>query len=99
MINKVSRNKDRTLRKMGKDKQIPHDIKSHSLLEWHIRLGHMLFKRIQALATIRKATKKVLAKCKVPFCTGYFYGRLTRQPWRHKGEQMHIADKVARPGE
>jgi hypothetical protein len=59
MINNVSRNEDSTLRILGEDKRITHDLNSHSLLEWHIRLGHMSFKRIQALAKIGKYQKSL----------------------------------------
>jgi hypothetical protein len=28
-----------------------------------------------------------------------FFGRLTRQPWRHKGQNKNIADKAVNPGD
>jgi hypothetical protein len=98
IIHKVSRDDDSTLQIMGEDTQIPHNMHTNSLLEWHIRLGHMSFKRIQSLAKIGKLPK-ILAKCKIPLCAGCFYGKLTRQPWRHKGEHKHIADNVEHPGD
>jgi Reverse transcriptase (RNA-dependent DNA polymerase) len=98
IIQKVTRDEDQAIRIMGVDTLKPHDDHSHSLLEWHIRLGHLSMKRIQALASVGKLPR-VLAKCKVPLCTGCFFGRLTRQPWRHKGEHKHIAVKSQNPGD
>jgi hypothetical protein len=69
IVQKVTRDEDNAIRIMGVDTLRPHDAHSHSLLEWHIRLGHLSIKHIQALAEIGKLPK-VLAKCKVPLCTG-----------------------------
>jgi hypothetical protein len=43
---------------------------------------------------------KSLLKCKTPFCAACQYGKLTRQPWRHKGQdkQRH-AKTITQPGQ
>jgi hypothetical protein len=79
VVSKVTRDEDSILRIMGQETQTPHDAPTLSLIEWHIRPGHMSIKRIQALAKFGKIPK-VLSTCNIPLCTGCFYGRLTRQP-------------------
>jgi hypothetical protein len=82
-----------TLHVSGRDKTSPHDDASNALLKWYIRLGHLSMRRIQSLASNGKLPG-TLARCKVPLCTGCLYGKMTRQPWRHKGTIKHIADDV-----
>jgi hypothetical protein len=54
--------------------------------------------RIQSMATEGVLPKR-LSPCKTPVCAGCLYGKLTRQPWRTKGNPSHIAAKATMPGE
>ena len=59
----------------------PHD----ELLRWHYRLGHLSFGHIRQLALSGQLPKRLLS-CKKPFCTACQYGKLTKRPWRVKGD-------------
>jgi hypothetical protein len=52
--------------------------KNHSdkLLDWHICLGHLSMKELQALAA-GGTLPKTLLKCKIPICAEFLYGKLT----------------------
>ena len=68
------------------------------LLRWHYRLGHLSFNRIRQLARMGQLPKR-LRTCKKPFCTACQYGKLTKRPWRVKGEDKSNAKVAARPGQ
>ena len=72
----------------------PHD----ELLRWHYRLGHLPFDRIQQLARMGQLPKRFLT-CKKPFCTACQYGKLTKHPWRVKGDDKSTAKVATRPGQ
>ena len=59
----------------------PHD----ELLRWHYRLGHLPFDCIKQLA-IKGQLPKRLPTCQTPFCAACQYGKMTKLPWRVKGE-------------
>ena len=67
----------------------PHD----ELLHWHYRLGHLSFDHIRQLARSGQLPKR-LHTCKKPFCTACQYGKLTKRPWRVKGDDKK-STKVA----
>ena len=71
----------------------PHD----ELLRWHYRLGHLSFERIRQLARSGQLPKRLLT-CKKPFCTACQYGKLTKRPWRVKGEDKKSTKVATRPG-
>ena len=72
----------------------PHD----ELLRWHYRLGHLSFDRIRQLARMGQLPKRLLT-CKKPFCTACQYGKLTKRPWRVKGDDKSTAKVATRPGQ
>ena len=59
----------------------PHD----ELLRWHYRLGHLPFDRIKQLAHKGQLPKRLLSSTK-PLCSACQYGKLTKRPWRVKGD-------------
>ena len=59
----------------------PHD----ELLRWHYRLGHLPFERVKQLARTGQLPKRLLT-CKKPFCAACQYGKMTKRPWRVKGD-------------
>ena len=66
----------------------PHD----ELLRWHYRLGHLPFDRIKQLASAGQLPKRLLV-CKKPFCSACQYGKMTKRPWRVKGENKRKPPK------
>ena len=72
----------------------PHD----KLLRWHYRLGHLSFECIRQLACSGQLPKRLLT-CKKPFCTACQYGKLTKRPWRVKGDDKSTAKVATRPGQ
>ena len=72
----------------------PHD----ELLRWHYRLGHLSFDRIRRLAQLGQLPKRLLT-CKKPFCTACQYGKLTKRPWRVKGDDKKTTKVATRPGQ
>ena len=72
----------------------PHD----ELLRWHYRLGHLPFDRIKQLASAGQLPKRLLS-CKKPFCSACQYGKMTKCPWRVKGENKGTTKTATRPGQ
>ena len=72
----------------------PHD----ELLRWHYRLGHLPFDRIKQLASAGQLPKRLLL-CKKPFCSACQYGKMTKRPWRVKGENKGSSKTATRPGQ
>ena len=72
----------------------PHD----ELLRWHYRLGHLSYQRIRQLARFGQLPKRLLT-CKKPFCTACQYGKLTKRPWRVKGDDKQSTKVATRPGQ
>jgi GAG-pre-integrase domain len=97
-ISSVTNTGNQAVQISGQEVYHTHDNHSHELLEWHIRLGHMSMKRLQALAATG-VLPKVLSKCKIPICAGCLHGKMTGKPWRHKGVVRHIAKDVTAPGD
>ena len=67
----------------------PHD----ELIRWHYRLGHLSFEHILQLTRSGQLPKRLLT-CKKPFCTACQYGKMTKLPWRVKGDDKK-ASKIA----
>ena len=72
----------------------PHD----ELLRWHYRLGHLSFDRIRKLAQLGQLPKRLLT-CKKSFCTACQYGKLTKRPWRVKGDDKKTTKVATRPSQ
>ena len=70
----------------------PHD----ELLRWHYRLGHLSFEHILQLACSGQLPKRLLT-CKKPFCTACQYGKMTKSPWRVKGDDKKATSIASRP--
>ena len=72
----------------------PHD----ELLRRHYCLGHLPFDHIKQLASAGQLPKRLLA-CKKPFCSACQYGKMTKRPWRVKGENKGTTKTATRPGQ
>ena len=72
----------------------PHD----ELLRWHYRLGHLPFDRIRQLALMGQLPKRLLT-CKKPFCSACQYGKMTKRPWRVKGDNKNTSKMATWPGQ
>jgi GAG-pre-integrase domain len=68
-----------------------------NLMLWHIKLGHLPFKRLQSMAQ-KGDLPKSLAKFTPPTCQACLYGRATRIPWKVKGSSNHI-QPTTKPGQ
>ena len=72
----------------------PHD----ELLRWHYCLGHLSFDRIKQLASTGQLPKRLLS-CKKPFFSACQYGKMTKRPWRAKGEDKKATKTATKPGQ
>ena len=72
----------------------PHD----ELLQWHYRLGHLRFDRVKPLAQTGQLPMRLLT-CKKPFCAASQYGKMTKRPWRVKGDSKQTTRVATRPGQ
>ena len=72
----------------------PHD----ELLRWHYCLGHLPFERIKQLARSGQLPKRILT-CKKPFCAACQYEKMTKRPWRVKGDSKQTTKVATRPGQ
>ena len=72
----------------------PHD----ELLRWYYRLGHLPFDRVKQLAQTGQLPKRLLTS-KKPFCAACQYGKMTRRPWRVKGDNKHATKTATQPGQ
>ena len=68
------------------------------LLRWHFRLGHLPFDRIKQLANKGQLLKRLLTY-HTPFCAACQYGKMTKRPWRVKGDNKETAKSVTYPGQ
>ena len=81
------------------DDQEPTSLDPHDeLLRWHYRLGHLPFDRIRQLASQEQLPKRVLS-CKKPFCAACQYGKMTKRPWRVKGDNKNNTKTATKPGQ
>ena len=72
----------------------PHD----ELLRWHYRMGHLPFDQIKQLAQTGQLPKRLLT-VKKPFCAACQYGKMTKRPWRVKGDNKHATKTATQPGQ
>ena len=72
----------------------PHD----ELLRWNYHLGHLPFDQVKQLAQTGQLPKRLLAS-KKPFCAACQYGKMTRRPWRVKGDNKEATKTATRPGQ
>jgi hypothetical protein len=77
----------------------PREMPNSTMLEWHQKLSHISFNRIQKLAP-RGQLPIELAKCPVPTCQACMYGKMTRRPWRTRSitEKEPLA-RIHAPGD
>ena len=68
------------------------------LLRWHYHLGHLPFDRVKQLADKGQLLKRLLT-CPTPFCAACQYGKMTKRPWRVKGENKGAAKTATHPGQ
>ena len=68
------------------------------LLRWLYRLGHFSFDRIKQPANKGQLPKRLLT-CHTPFCTACQYGKMTKRPWRVKGDDKGTAETATYPGQ
>ena len=68
------------------------------LLRWHYRLGHLPFDHIKQLSTKGQLPRRLLT-CHTPFCAACQYGKMTKRPWRVKGDNRGTAKTATHPGQ
>ncbi|KAL7580919.1 hypothetical protein ACA910_005738 [Epithemia clementina (nom. ined.)] len=68
------------------------------LLRWHYRLSHMAFSRLRQMCEIGDLPRRLL-QAKTPFCAACQYGKLTRRPWRTKGQVITGVKVATHPGQ
>ena len=68
------------------------------LLRWHYRLGHLPFDQIKQLANKGQLPKRLLT-CPTPFCAACQYGKMTKRPWRVKGDDKGTAKTATYPSQ
>jgi Reverse transcriptase (RNA-dependent DNA polymerase)/GAG-pre-integrase domain len=68
------------------------------MLEWHCRLGHLPFNKIQELAKRGDLPSK-FAKCSPPICGACLYAKKTRKPWRGRPTSGIHTRVAAAPGD
>jgi hypothetical protein len=77
----------------------PSNISDQGLLmRWHVRLGHLSFKRLKCLAWQGVLPKK-LVKVETPICIACKYGKATRKAWRSRSEPNKIFKAALAPGD
>ena len=77
----------------------PTSLDPHNeLLRWHYCLGHLPFDQVKQLAQMGQLPKRLLAS-KKPFCAACQYGKMTRRPWRVKGDNKDATKTATRPGQ
>ena len=83
---------------------IPEDPESTTLnlhdelLRWHYRLGHLSFEYIKQVARVGQLPKCLLTS-KKPFCSVCQFGKMTKCPWRVKGDNKNTTKKATQPGQ
>ena len=68
------------------------------LLRWHYRLGHLPFDRVKQLAHAGQLPKRLL-NCPTPLCAACQYSKMTKRPWRVKGDHKETAKTATHPGQ
>jgi hypothetical protein len=68
------------------------------MLEWHCRLGHLPFNKIQEMAKRGDLPSK-FAKCPAPMCGACLYAKKTRKAWRGRPTSQTHTRVAAAPGD
>ena len=68
------------------------------LLRWHYRLGHMSFHKLKAMAKLGILPRR-LANVENPKCASCYFGKMTKKPWRNKGQQPRRILPTVKPGQ
>ena len=61
-------------------------------------MGQLPFDRIKQLAQTGQLPKRLLT-VKKPFCAACQYSKMTKRPWRVKGDNKHAAKTATQPGQ
>ena len=83
---------------------IPEDPEPNSmdhqdkLLRWHYRHEDLPFDRMKQLTNKGQLPKRLLT-CHTPFCAACQYGKMTKRPWRVKGDNKEMAKAATYPGQ
>jgi hypothetical protein len=81
------------------DAPLATTVNQAELMQWHCRLGHLLFQKLKQLVLNGKIPKK-LSKLQPSKCAGCLFGPMTKLPWRSKesasSQKVVLATK---PGE
>ena len=79
--------------------QDPTSLDLHDkLLRWHYRLGHLPFEHIKQLVLKGQLPKCLLASKKA-FCSACQYDKMTKRPWRVKGDNKNATKMATWPGQ
>ena len=65
------------------DEEVQGETPQAELLAWHYRLGHISFRKIQAIAA-RNDLPRRLMNAQIPLCASCAFGKATRKAWRTK---------------
>jgi GAG-pre-integrase domain len=68
------------------------------MLEWHCRLGHLPFNKIQEMAKRGDLPSK-FAKCPAPICGACLYAKATRRAWRGRPTSSIPTRVATAPGD
>jgi hypothetical protein len=83
----------------AKDVQILATNKQAQPMQWHYRLGHLIFPKLKQLALNSKIPRK-LTKVLPPKCAGCLFGTMTKLAWGGKETKAnHMVFVVSKPGE
>jgi hypothetical protein len=76
----------------------PLKIDQEELYRLHVRMGHLPFSKLRAMARRGDVVPGRLQHCMPPICAAYQYSKATRKPWRTKKKNREIK-RAKRPGE
>ena len=86
------------VRNVSVEREIPLERDKDELYRMHVRMGHLSFAKIRAMAG-RGEVPRRLARCPSPMCAACKYGKATRKAWRTKAKSRHTVKTVNAPGE
>ena len=68
------------------------------LLQWHYKLGHFSFIKLQYLFKLGILSRRLII-VKPPIYSGCLYGAMYRVPWRRKGKKENEIREATEPGQ
>ena len=68
------------------------------LLQWHYKLGHFSFIKLQYLPKLGILSRRLIT-VKPPICSGCLYWAMHRVPWRRKGKKENEIREATEPGQ